>query len=125
MGTFVILHWYQDAQLKKAEKASSSTALASEEPRPGPSSSSMSSQEEQTSEQPTEVQSEVQSEAPSRGSPIDLSTKKSPESTTETAATTSTTTTTSRGMDHFLFITTHVKPSTSLSVCVCLPALVR
>lgn len=110
MGTFIILNWYQDAQLKKTEKASSSTALVSEESQPGPSSSSMSSQEEQTSEQPTVVQSE----ALGRGSPIDLSTKKSPESTTETA---STTTTTSQGINHFLFITTGVKPS--ICVCVC------
>ncbi|XP_026233210.1 E3 SUMO-protein ligase RanBP2 isoform X2 [Anabas testudineus] len=90
-----------DAQLKKAEAAPSQTAVVSES-RPVLSFSNTSTQQEQTSVQPTEVQSET----PSSGSPIDLSTKKSPESSTETtgtAATTSTTTTTSQDSSIFGF----------------------
>uniref|UniRef100_UPI0037E97790 E3 SUMO-protein ligase RanBP2 isoform X1 n=1 Tax=Semicossyphus pulcher TaxID=241346 RepID=UPI0037E97790 len=70
-----------DAQLNQTEKASSSPALAPEEPTAVPSSSSTeaagttSTLEEQTSSQPRETQSE----ASSSSSPIDLSTKKSPE----------------------------------------------
>lgn len=114
--------WYQDAQLKKAEAAPSQTAVVSES-RPVLSFSNTSTQQEQTSVQPTEVQSET----PSSGSPIDLSTKKSPESSTETtgtAATTSTTTTTSQGIVHFLFIRTHPRPLTSL-LCVGLHCYVK
>ncbi|KAG7503302.1 E3 SUMO-protein ligase 2-like isoform X2 [Solea senegalensis] len=68
----------------------SRTAVASEEPAPGTSSTdtvdSTSTPQEQTSEQPTETQSEARSSS----CPIDLSTKKSPEleSITETAAST-------------------------------------
>ncbi|XP_028991792.1 ranBP2-like and GRIP domain-containing protein 3 isoform X2 [Betta splendens] len=71
-----------DAQLNAGKRASSSTAVATES-APGPSASRMP--EEQTSEQPTEPQRE----GPSSSSPIDLSTKKTPESNTGTATTTS------------------------------------
>ncbi|XP_074551049.1 E3 SUMO-protein ligase RanBP2 isoform X1 [Halichoeres trimaculatus] len=77
-------------QLNQTEKASSSSADTAEEPTPGPSSSTTEAAasppppEEPASEQPRETPSE----APSSSSPIDLSTKKSPEpeSNTETAA---------------------------------------
>ncbi|CAJ1079920.1 E3 SUMO-protein ligase RanBP2 isoform X2 [Xyrichtys novacula] len=79
-----------DAQLSQTENASSSTADAPEEPNPAPSSSSTNAadstppSEDQTSEQ----SGETQSETPSSSSPIDLSTKKSPEpeSNTETTS---------------------------------------
>ncbi|XP_054470912.1 E3 SUMO-protein ligase RanBP2 isoform X2 [Anoplopoma fimbria] len=84
-------HQDLDAQLNQTEKASSSSAVAPEEPTSGPSSSSAedavssSTPEQQTSDQPTETQSE----APGSSSPIDLSTKKGPEpdSTTGTSIT--------------------------------------
>ncbi|XP_040912885.1 RANBP2-like and GRIP domain-containing protein 5/6 isoform X2 [Toxotes jaculatrix] len=96
-----------DAQLNKAEKASSSTAVAPEEPTPGPSSSStdaahsMSTPGAQTSDQPTETQREV----PCSSSPIDLSTKKSPEpeTNTETAASTASAASTSQESSTFGF----------------------
>nr|XP_020470121.1 RANBP2-like and GRIP domain-containing protein 8 [Monopterus albus] len=92
-----------DAQLNQAMKASSSTAVALQEPASGPSSNSteaagsMPTSEKQISEQPTEARSE----ASSSSSPIDLSTKKSPEteSTSGTAAAAPTATVTSQAAD--------------------------
>ncbi|KAM6979133.1 E3 SUMO-protein ligase RanBP2 isoform 2-T2 [Tautogolabrus adspersus] len=96
-----------DAELNQTEKTSISTSVAQEEPSAGPSSSSTeaagttSSPTEQTSDQPTETRSD----APSSSSPIDLSTKKSPEpdSNSETAAVALTAPTASQDSSNFGF----------------------
>lgn len=91
----VNLWLFQDAQLNTAPNTSSCPAELPEQ------------DQDQTSDQPSEAQSEAPS---SSSSPIDLSTKKSPEldssssatAATATATTTTTTTTASQGIYYFL-----------------------
>ncbi|XP_041807190.1 E3 SUMO-protein ligase RanBP2 isoform X1 [Chelmon rostratus] len=93
------------AQLNQDEKASSSPAVASEEPMSSLSSSSIeavgstSAPKQQTSDQPTETESE----APSSSSPIDLSTKKSPEPESNTGPAAAASTATTAGQDSSSF----------------------
>uniref|UniRef100_A0A1A7Y538 E3 SUMO-protein ligase RanBP2 n=1 Tax=Iconisemion striatum TaxID=60296 RepID=A0A1A7Y538_9TELE len=90
------------AQLKGAESASSSSVEAPENPPPAPSSSSAeASSSKSTSDNQTSVQTDTRSETPSSSFPIDLSTKKNPETKTGPDAAASAVTT--AGQDSFGF----------------------